>query len=141
MQHLTSLGIWVYTAAVLANDAVIRWRRRMGRRTGRGPACVARFERALTAEAGRQHADGVICGHIHRAAMHDRLGVQYINTGDWVEACTAAVEHLDGSFEMLHWPADARRPPAEVFEPGAAPDVFAGPLGRQHGRPAVTLHS
>jgi hypothetical protein len=129
----------------------------MGGKTGRGPACVARFEHALAAEAQRQQADGVICGHIHRPAMHDRLGVQYINTGDWVEACTAAVEHLDGSFEMLHWPVDWRMPPAEAFEVDTALGPLGGPLGGQLGSPvggpvgsplggslgraAVTLHS
>jgi UDP-2,3-diacylglucosamine pyrophosphatase LpxH len=165
MRQLAALGIWVYAAAVLANDAVIRWRRRMGGKTGRGPACVARFERALAAEAQRQQADGVICGHIHRPAMHHRLGVQYINTGDWVEACTAAVEHLDGSFEMLHCPVGLRMPPAEAFEadamlaprreplraplgeqvesPVAGPvgSPSGSPLGGSLGRAAVTLHS
>jgi UDP-2,3-diacylglucosamine pyrophosphatase LpxH len=165
MRQLAALGIWVYAAAVLANDAVIRWRRRMGGKTGRGPACVARFERALAAEAQRQQADGVICGHIHRPAMHHRLGVQYINTGDWVEACTAAVEHLDGSFEMLHRPVGLRMPPAEAFEadamlaprreplraplgeqvesPVAGPvgSPSGSPLGGSLGRAAVTLHS
>jgi hypothetical protein len=141
MRQLAALGIWVYAAAVLANDAVIRWRRRMGGKTGRGPACVARFERALAAEAQRQQADGVICGHIHRPAMHHRLGVQYINTGDWVEACTAAVEHLDGSFEMLHCPVGLRMPPAEAFEADAmlAPrrEPLRAPLGEQVGSPVA----
>ena len=29
---------------------------------------------------------------------------QYINTGDWVESCTAVVEHFDGRMEIIHWP-------------------------------------
>ena len=29
---------------------------------------------------------------------------QYINTGDWVESCTAVVEHFDGRMEIVHWP-------------------------------------
>ena len=31
----------------------------------------------------------MICGHIHYADMHERLGIHYINTGDWVESATA----------------------------------------------------
>jgi hypothetical protein len=27
----------------------------------------------------------------------------YINDGDWVEHCTALVEHHDGRFELLQW--------------------------------------
>jgi UDP-2,3-diacylglucosamine pyrophosphatase LpxH len=46
---------------------------------------------------------GVICGHIHFADMHDRLGIHYINTGDWVESCTAVIENHDGNFELIKW--------------------------------------
>ena len=28
-----------------------------------------------------------------------------MNDGDWVESCTALVEHLDGRFELLDWAA------------------------------------
>jgi len=27
----------------------------------------------------------------------------YCNSGDWVESCTALVEHFDGRLEILHW--------------------------------------
>ena len=27
----------------------------------------------------------------------------YINDGDWVESCTALVEHPDGRLEILEW--------------------------------------
>jgi UDP-2,3-diacylglucosamine pyrophosphatase LpxH len=107
MRQLSALGIWVYAAAVLTNDAVLRWRRRVGRRkTGRSPEDIAAFERALAAEAQRRELHGVVCGHIHHPALHDHLGVRYINTGDWVDACTAVVEHHDGAFELLRWPFD-----------------------------------
>jgi len=55
------------------------------------------------AEAHRHGVDGVICGHIHHAAIHDKFGVRYINCGDWVESCTAVVEHFDGRFEIIVW--------------------------------------
>jgi UDP-2,3-diacylglucosamine pyrophosphatase LpxH len=107
MRRLAGLGIWVYAAAVLAHDAVTGWRRRHGRGSARRAAHIAAFERALAGEARRLQMHGVICGHIHRAVMHNRLGVHYVNTGDWVESCTAVVEHPDGRFELLRWPADA----------------------------------
>jgi hypothetical protein len=47
--------------------------------------------------------DGVICGHIHHAANEMRGGIRYINTGDWVESCTAIVEHDDGRIELIDW--------------------------------------
>jgi len=62
---------------------------------------IGDFEKALAAEAQRYHAAGVICGHIHHAAIHDWFGVRYLNCGDWVESCTAIVEHRDGRFEII----------------------------------------
>jgi predicted phosphodiesterase len=45
----------------------------------------------------------VICGHIH--TPDDRMidGIHYLNDGDWVESCTALVEHHDGRFEIINW--------------------------------------
>ncbi len=54
-------------------------------------------------EARRNLSDGVICGHIHHASIHNDFGVTYINCGDWVESCTAIGEHPDGRFEILTW--------------------------------------
>ena len=68
---------------------------------------IGEFETALAGEAARHHADGVICGHIHHAAMRMFGGVQYINCGDWVESCSAVVEHPDGKFEIIPWIEDA----------------------------------
>ena len=28
---------------------------------------------------------------------------RYCNTGDWVDSCTALVEHADGRLEVLRW--------------------------------------
>ncbi len=64
---------------------------------------IENFEQALASEARRRSVDGVICGHIHKAEMRMIDGVVYINDGDWVESCTAAIEHPDGRFEIVTW--------------------------------------
>jgi len=64
---------------------------------------IGAFEKALATEAKHHQVDGVICGHIHTAALHDDFGLRYINCGDWVESCTAAVENMDGTFEIVTW--------------------------------------
>ena len=51
----------------------------------------------------RGTSKGVICGHIHHATIEDFDGVQYINTGDWVESCTAIGEDFDGRMHLLRW--------------------------------------
>jgi UDP-2,3-diacylglucosamine pyrophosphatase LpxH len=74
---------------------------------------MGRFEEVLVAEARREGVDGIICGHIHHAAIEHYDGVTYLNSGDWVESCTALVEHLDGRFEIIRWldaDAEARAP-------------------------------
>jgi UDP-2,3-diacylglucosamine pyrophosphatase LpxH len=64
---------------------------------------IANYEAALAAEARAQGADGVVCGHIHHAAARVIDGVLYCNSGDWVDSCSALVEHADGRMEVLRW--------------------------------------
>ena len=61
------------------------------------------FEDALARECKERNLDGVICGHIHHAEMKEIDGVMYYNDGDWVESCTALVEHFDGRMEIVTW--------------------------------------
>jgi len=62
-----------------------------------------RFEEAVMHEAQRRKVDGLVCGHIHHAALTKFGDVTYCNDGDWVESCTALVEHYDGRLELLNW--------------------------------------
>lgn len=61
------------------------------------------FEDNLSEYAQNQGYDGVICGHIHSAAIKQINGVEYLNSGDWVESCTAIVETWDGEFKLIDW--------------------------------------
>ncbi len=63
-------------------------------------AHIAHFERAVAYEANRLAADGLVCGHIHRAELTHHQNILYINCGDWVESATAVVEHHDGTLEL-----------------------------------------
>jgi UDP-2,3-diacylglucosamine pyrophosphatase LpxH len=60
-------------------------------------------------EAERRHIDGVVCGHIHTAEIREFGAITYYNDGDWVEGCTALVEHHDGTMEVLHWADEMAR--------------------------------
>jgi len=60
----------------------------------------------VATEATRRGVDGVVCGHIHHAEIREMNGVLYCNDGDWVESCTALVEHFDGRLELVHWIED-----------------------------------
>jgi UDP-2,3-diacylglucosamine pyrophosphatase LpxH len=61
------------------------------------------FEKNLAGYCKKRGFDGVICGHIHHAEIKEIDGVTYMNDGDWVESCTALVEHWDGRWEIVTW--------------------------------------
>ena len=96
---------------------------------------IGEFENTLAAEARRRGVDGVICGHIHHAVIREDFGLSYINCGDWVESCTAVVEHFDGRFEIVRWMgrerwADESSSTLESLSDEARsrePSVMAGP--------------
>jgi UDP-2,3-diacylglucosamine pyrophosphatase LpxH len=124
---LALLGSKAYDWAILLNRAFNAVRRRLGfpywslsqwlkLKVKNAVNFIGEFEKTLIAEARRREVEGVICGHIHHAAMHEVSGVRYLNCGDWVESCTAIVEHADGRFEIITWTPDVRLP-----EPVAEP--------------------
>jgi UDP-2,3-diacylglucosamine pyrophosphatase LpxH len=131
------LGDWAYTTALFINTYLNIIRRRLGltywslsawakMKVKNAVNYISRFEELLAAEAERQNADGVICGHIHHAAMHNTHKVAYVNTGDWVESCTAIIEHWDGSLELIRWNEVRQREAALQTEP--SPVEVAGDL-------------
>ena len=64
---------------------------------------IGNFEQAVVYEAGKQGVDGLVCGHIHHAAIQSYGGVAYYNCGDWVESCTALVEDFSGNIGLVRW--------------------------------------
>lgn len=71
------------------------------------------FEKNLAAYCKKRKYDGVICGHIHHAEIKEIDGVTYMNDGDWVESCTALVEHHDGRWEIITWTKETDHESAE----------------------------
>jgi UDP-2,3-diacylglucosamine pyrophosphatase LpxH len=111
---LALLGDKAYEFAVFVNRLFNGVRRRLGfpywslsqwakLKVKNAVSYIGEFEKTLVAEAEREKVNGVICGHIHKAAIHDDFGIRYINCGDWVESCTAIAEHSDGRFEIITW--------------------------------------
>jgi UDP-2,3-diacylglucosamine pyrophosphatase LpxH len=111
---LALLGDWAYVTMLQVNTWFNYLRRKLGfgywslsaylkHRVKNAVQFISNFEEAVVAEAKRQGVDGVVCGHIHCAEMRMIDGVLYINDGDWVESCTALVEHMDGRLEILPW--------------------------------------
>ena len=64
---------------------------------------ISDFESSVAHAVRQKELDGVICGHIHWAEIREVDQILYMNCGDWVDSCTAIVEHLDGRMEVIHW--------------------------------------
>lgn len=114
MKWLALAGSLAYDAALKLNGAFNMSRRWLGLRywslsgwlkdqVKAAVNFVEDYERALAAEARRRNLTGVICGHVHKPVMRMIDGMTYLNDGDWVENCTALVEHRDGRLEILSW--------------------------------------
>jgi UDP-2,3-diacylglucosamine pyrophosphatase LpxH len=130
---LAFLGDHAYNLALALNTVVGKVRRKLGfeywslsawakLKVKNAVSFIGAFEQALVTEAKRVGADGVVCGHIHHATIRDEGGIRYINTGDWVESCTAIVEHHDGRIEMIRW--------ADIAPLYAAPDAGSPEIDR-----------
>jgi UDP-2,3-diacylglucosamine pyrophosphatase LpxH len=127
-RFMAAVGHVAYTVLLRLNRQLAWWRHRFGadgywslssfvKQRIRGAADYIRdFEAAVVRAAKTRGFDGVICGHIHVAAIREMDNVVYINCGDWVDSCTAVVEHLDGRFELVRWGARPAVPAARSAE-------------------------
>src|SRR5438067_12553959 len=109
---LAYLGDAGYQFLLSLNPAINFVRRRFGlgywslsayakKRVKDAVSFIGKFEAAVVKYAERYRVDGVLCGHIHSAAIHKFGNVTYYNCGDWVETCSALIEHFDGKIEIV----------------------------------------
>jgi UDP-2,3-diacylglucosamine pyrophosphatase LpxH len=113
---------WVAVLGDVAYDLLVRlngtlsWvRRRLGmagywslagfakRRVKKALQFVFDFEDSAIHSVRQRGLDGIICGHIHCAVIREVGALTYVNCGDWVDSCTAVVEHTNGSLELVAW--------------------------------------
>lgn len=124
-------GDWLYERILAGNHLFNLARRRLGLRywsladflKSRSRAAeryIARFVQAGLDDARRRGLDGIVCGHIHRAALLERDGLVYANDGDWVESLTALAEDARGDLVLLrHDGSELERLPARGLRPAA----------------------
>lgn len=115
---LAFIGEYAYTTAIYINRAFNFVRRKLGfsywslsaylKQRVKAVAVRDYREKLLRAAADRK-LNGVVCGHTHTPEMTDFNGILYVNDGDWVESCSALVEHLDGRLELIDF-----RPPEQL---------------------------
>lgn len=116
---LAHVGDFLYNALMAANVWVNMFRRTFNlpywslskhakAKVKNAVEFISNYETVVAEAAGSRGVDGVVCGHIHTAEIRTINGVAYYNDGDWVEGCTALVEHFDGRMELLHWVDEMR---------------------------------
>jgi UDP-2,3-diacylglucosamine pyrophosphatase LpxH len=118
MPWLARWGDRAYSA-LLALNTLGNWLRRklglqyksyslfMKQNVKRAVMYVDSFEEMMALHTRKRDCDGVICGHIHTPAIKSLRGLRYYNCGDWVESCTALLEHDDGQIELVQHHAGA----------------------------------
>src|SRR5262245_26480266 len=114
-QWLSYIGSFAYDTLIWVNCQVNgvrgmlrlepqQFSARVKQRVKQAVAFVSRFEDRLAVAARDAECDGVICGHVHTPAATVWNGLQYFNTGDWIDHRSALVEHDDGGMELVHLP-------------------------------------
>lgn len=66
------------------------------------------FEKSISKYALDKNANGVMCGHIHhpeilKINVDKHHIIEYYNTGDWVENCSAILEYENGKIEIWRY--------------------------------------
>jgi len=111
---LYHFGDMLYTQLLLINTVLVKIRKWFGlpywslsaymkNKTKEAISFVSDFETLITDYCNKQKADGVICGHVHKADIKMIKNIEYMNDGDWVESMTALVENWNGKWEIISW--------------------------------------
>ena len=128
------IGDVAYSALVRINGWLSWMRRRLGisgywslagyakRKVKTAVNFIFDFEDSVIHAARERGVDGVICGHIHWATLRTADGLTYVNCGDWVDSCTAIVEHFDGRLELVQWGGAQRIATTPAATPVQAPE-------------------
>lgn len=64
---------------------------------------ISDYENELAQVAKARKCHGIICGHIHQPAIKMINGIEYLNSGDWVESLTALVEDTNGDWKIIYY--------------------------------------
>ena len=111
---LAHLGDYAYDFALWINVTLNKIRKTLGYKywslskflklkVKKAVSYINRYEEVVANYAFKKNMNGVVCGHIHHASDKIIGDVHYYNDGDWVENCSALVEHFDGKLELIYW--------------------------------------
>ncbi|MGD2119178.1 MAG: UDP-2,3-diacylglucosamine diphosphatase [Chromatiales bacterium] len=111
---LALVGDWAYESMLRFNVLFNRARQMLGMeywslsaylkyKVKKAVNFISDYEKTLAHECEKRGLHGVVCGHIHHPEVTMIGEVQYANSGDWVESCSAVVEDRQGQLEVIYW--------------------------------------
>lgn len=117
---LALVGDWAYESLLRFNVVFNRIRQLLGLdywslsaylkyKVKKAVNFISDYEKTLAHECEKRGLEGVVCGHIHHPEVTMIGNVQYANSGDWVESCSALVEDQQGQLEIVYWAREASR--------------------------------
>jgi UDP-2,3-diacylglucosamine pyrophosphatase LpxH len=114
MKWLSHLGSWAYDFSIYFNIIITKIRNKfklshwslsawLKYKVKKAVNFISDYEENLSDYALSKGVEGIICGHIHHPNIRDIKTTTYVNCGDWVETCSAVVEHQNGTMEIIYW--------------------------------------
>ena len=112
MKWLAKIGSLGYDLALWLNKWYNKWRnwrglpyfslsKKIKDSVKMATSFIGEFETFLISHTKALMCGGVICGHIHCAKIESIDGIEYLNSGDWVESMTALIEDHEGNWRII----------------------------------------
>ena len=95
---ISKLGGILYDALIVINRPLSKYLKNL---TKKIVSSLSGFQQLVKKECDDGGYRGLICGHNHRPEILKFKTHYYLNTGDWVESCSAIVEELDGTIKLI----------------------------------------
>mgnify|MGYP001188655005 FL=1 len=95
---ISKLGGILYDALIVINRPLSKYLKNL---TKKIVSSLSGFQQLVKKECQDGGYRGLICGHNHRPEILKFKTHYYLNTGDWVESCSAIVEELDGTIKLI----------------------------------------
>ena len=114
MKWLSKLGDTGYTLLLHINKWYNKYRAMRGKpyysfaqevkqKVKSAVSYISDFEKSLVDLAKTKRCNGIICGHIHHPENKYYGDIHYINSGDWIDSLSAAVEDEQGNWHIIYY--------------------------------------
>ncbi len=95
---LSKLGGLLYDFLIFLNRPLSKYLKNL---TKKIVSSISGFQRLVKEDCNKGGYSALICGHNHRPEILKFETYSYLNTGDWIESCSAIVEQMDGTINLI----------------------------------------